>query len=153
MQAFIFTPNCITWYIQTFILHTKAYCSAHAKHSYCTPVYKTRASFDVSYSCVRFDIVRSFDKAGASSARDVSTANCLCYSHTQNLLKWPSHYETHTWGLRWCATSWCWVNCKKYGCNIPVFLGGSGLFKNDFWVDSWSFCVDIYSLGQNEIVT
>ena len=26
---------------ETFILHTIAYCIAHTKHSYCTPVYKT----------------------------------------------------------------------------------------------------------------
>ena len=51
----LYTPRHVTWYIQTyilhtkayfivhttFILHTKAYCIAHTKHSYCTPVYKT----------------------------------------------------------------------------------------------------------------
>ena len=39
---------------ETFILHTIAYCIAHSKHSYCTPVYKTRLSLELCHSCVRF---------------------------------------------------------------------------------------------------
>ena len=80
-----FIPRHITWYIRTFILHAKPYCIARAKHQYCTPVYKTRASFDVCHLCVRFHIVRYFDEFEARSARAMSTASCLCNSHTRNL--------------------------------------------------------------------
>ena len=39
---------------KTFMLHTIAYCIAHTKHSYLTPVYKTRLNLAVCHLCIRF---------------------------------------------------------------------------------------------------
>ena len=64
----LFTPRHITQYIQAYILHTKAYCIAHTKHSYCTPVYKTRSCFELCHLCVWFHIVRSYNTSDAHSA-------------------------------------------------------------------------------------
>ena len=133
--TFIFTPRHIIWYIQTYIFHTKAYCNAHANHSYCTPVYKTRSSFELCHSCIRFHIVRSFNTSDAHSARPMSTANCFCYSQMRDLLKRALHCKTHTWGPRWCTTSRCGVHSIKYGCHmsynsrqaIPFCCFSSGL--------------------------
>ena len=70
---------------KTFILHNKAYCIVHAKHSHCTSIYKTQLSFEVCHSCVRFHIVRSFDTYEAHSAQYVSTANQFCCRRQQNM--------------------------------------------------------------------
>ena len=69
---------------KTFILHNKAYCIVHAKHSHCTLVYKTQLSFEVCHSCVRFHIV-CFDTYEARSAQYVSTANQFCCRRQQNV--------------------------------------------------------------------
>ena len=49
-----FTPRHITWYIRMYILHSKVYCIAHVKLSYCIPVYKTRLNLEVCHLCIRF---------------------------------------------------------------------------------------------------
>ena len=87
IRTFIFTPRYITGYIRTYILHTKAYCIAHTKHSYCTPVYKTRSSFELCHLCVRFHTVCSINTSDARNAQTVSTENSFCYSHMRVLLK------------------------------------------------------------------
>ena len=47
-------PNILHCTRETFILHTIAYCIANTKHSYYTPVYKTRLRLKVCHSCVWF---------------------------------------------------------------------------------------------------
>ena len=122
MQTYIFISRHISWYIQTYILHTKAYCIAHAKHSYCTPVYKTRSSFELCHLCVRFHTVCSINTSDARNAQTVSTANSFCYSHMRVLLKWALHCKTHTWGPHWCTMLWCRVHSIKYGYHRGVGL-------------------------------
>ena len=72
---------------------------------------------DVCRSCVAFHVVRSFDTSDARSAQAVSTANCFCYSHKRTLSRRALQCEMRTWGLHWCATSWCRVHRTKYGCH------------------------------------
>ena len=44
------TPRHVMWYIQTFILHTKAYHMAHMKHSFCTPKYFINEDFSSEFT-------------------------------------------------------------------------------------------------------
>ena len=102
---------------KTFILHIKTYCIAHAKHSYCKPVYKTWSSFEVCHLCVRFHIVRSFNISEAHSARHVSAANQFCCRCQQNMTFQTLYLLMHTWGPCWYTDADCRVDSIKYDCH------------------------------------